>query len=162
MSLPLPIPHPPLPTPASLKHLRCLFLKDARPYLRPSNPFIWFHECSAGRRLTQKPSRAPAPAPAGGNTQQQPTTSHWSPVAAATAGPPSNPATPCLADYFCSLFRQHNGSERNGCLGHRLFIPGAIGCCKTRFLPQEEVGGFSWKWENRGREALGTATLKHK
>lgn len=40
-----------------------------------------------------------------------------------------------------SLFQRHNGSERDGCLGHRLFIPGAIGCCKTRFL----ATGRGWR-----------------
>ncbi|KAG7229370.1 hypothetical protein INR49_012761, partial [Caranx melampygus] len=59
------------------------------------------------------------------------------------------------------LHHLHNGSERDGCLGHGLFIPGAIGCCKTRFLLQEEVREFGWKRENGGRELLGTATLKH-
>lgn len=30
------------------------------------------------------------------------------------------------------------------------FLPRAIGCCKTRFLPQEEVGGFGWERRNEG------------
>lgn len=52
--------------------------------------------------MIQKPPPALALAPAGGNTQQQPT-SLWSPAVAATAGPPSNPASPCLADYFAPV-----------------------------------------------------------
>lgn len=136
---------PPLPTPASPQHLCCLFLKDARPYLRP--PLVHLSGFMRVALLGHRHKSCPglqAPAPVGGNPQQQATTSHSSKASAATAGPPSNPATSCLADYFAAApcFGAHNGSERDRRLGHRLFFLGAIGCCKTQFLPQEEVGGF--------------------
>jgi len=98
--------------------------------------------------MTQKPS--PALAPAGTHTHTQNNKRQQvsgAQAAAATAGPPSNPCYTMFSWLLCScsLFQRHNSSERDGCLGHRLFIWEAIGRCKTRRLPQEEVGGFGWK-----------------
>lgn len=47
-----------------------------------------------------------------------------------------------------------------GCRGHRLFIPAAMGRCKTRLSKQEE-GLEKGKCGGEGR-ALGTAALQHK
>ena len=102
--------------PASHQHVRCLFSEIPAHICAPLIHLSSFMSSALVEQRhkshPEPPSHPPTHPPIRGwthtrththtHTQQKATTSHWSPEAAAetTVGPPSNPATPCTADYF--------------------------------------------------------------
>lgn len=169
MSLPPSSSSPTLPPPTS----PLPFLKDAHPC---THPLQSIYLVSREQRWSNADTKAPrpwTPLVGGGDAQQQQQrASHRSPAASAAAGPPSNPWHSVFSRLVCScsLSQQHNGGERDGGLqSQTFFMPAARGCCKTPFLAagrgrriRLEMGGGGGWGELGEREALGTATLKHK